>query len=64
MGGALGRGGARRVSKDSSMLQSSTASPHTCTTPLTTAPSSAVFKALSDTGVWCSGVPHLTPHSV
>ena len=46
------------------MLQSSTASPHTCPTPLMKAPSSATSKALSDAGVWCSGVAHLTPHSV
>ena len=38
-----------------------TASPHTYPSPLTTAPSSATFKSLSDTGVCCSGVPHLTP---
>ena len=41
-----------------------TASPHTCPRPLMMAPSSAVSKALSDTGVCCSGVPHLTPYSV
>ena len=46
MGRALGRGGAGRVSKNSSMLQSSTASPHTCPTPLMSAPSSAMSKAL------------------
>ena len=46
------------------MLQSSTASPHTCPTPLMTAPFSATSKALIDTGVCCSGVPHLTSHSV
>ena len=43
------------------MLQSSTASFHTCPTPLMMAPSSATSKVLSDTGVCCSGVPHLTP---
>ena len=47
-----------------SMLPSSSASPHTCPTPLMTTPSSATSKALSDTGVCCSGVSHLTPHSV
>ena len=35
------------------MLQSSTASPHTCPTPLMSDPSSATSKALNDTGV-CS----------
>ena len=37
------------------MLQSSTASPHTCPTPLMLAPSIATSKALNDTsvcGVW------------
>ena len=46
------------------MLQSSTASPHTCPTPLMSDPSSAMSKALSDTGLCCSGVPHLTPQCV
>ena len=46
------------------MLQSSTASPHTCPTPLMMAPFGATSKALIDTGVCCSGVPHLTSHSV
>ena len=44
------------------MLLSSTASPHTCPTPLMLAPSSATSKALSDTGVCCSGVPP-PPHT-
>ena len=54
-------GGAGRVSRNSSMLQSSTASPHTCPTPLMSDPSSATSKALSVTGVWCSGVSTSPP---
>ena len=42
------------------MLESSTASHYTCPTPLMMAPSSATSKALSATGVYCSGIPHLT----
>ena len=59
-----GRSRKGTVSRNSSMLQSSTASPHTCPTPLMMAPFSATSKALIDTGVCCSGVPHLTSHSV
>ena len=60
-----GRGRKGTVSRNSSMLLSSTASPPTCSPPLMSAPSIATSKALSDTGVCCSGVPHLTsPHSV
>ena len=42
------------------MLESSTASHYTCPTPLMMAPSSATSKAPSATGVYCSGIPHLT----
>ena len=55
-----GRGRERRVRRNSSMLESSTASHYTCPTPLMMAPSSATSKAPSATGVYCSGIPHLT----
>ena len=62
MGGALGRGGAGiEVSVGiASCCRVALLAP----TPLMSAPSSAMSEALSDTGVCCSGVPHLTPHSV
>ena len=47
----------------SSILEGSTASSYWYPTPLMRAPSSATSKALSDTGVCCSGIPP-PPHSV
>ena len=62
MGGVLGRRGAEKGGSVGTVPCCRVAL--LALTPLLTAPSSATSKALSDTGVCCSGVPHLTPHSV